>query len=390
MTTTTIATYVGNGSQTDFTFSFDYLRKEFVQVTVDGAVTAYTFHTTQTVKIVPAPATGKIIIIRRITNRDRLVNFVDGSVLLATDLNVAQLQAIHIAAEALDAASGSLLIDATGAYTAGFRRITQVGTPTQPSDAVTKSWAETSQTATLGQTLTAKAEAEAAKAAAQASQTAAAGSAATATTKASEASTSAATATTKASEASNSANTATTQAGIATTQAGEAAASAGTATTKAAEAAASAVQAATFNPANFTQKGASFMAFQSVGQSLAASASAQVAFQTEVYDLANDYDPSTGRFTPKIAGTYSISAAVAGLNNTLAWTSILVNGVLYKRGGLAATSVGNLQVVVDGLVRLNGTTDYVTIEVRNSSVGSTTTNPASTVTMFSGCLVRAD
>jgi hypothetical protein len=158
---TTIATYVGNGAQTDFTFSFDYLRKEFVKVLVDGAEVPFTFHTPQTIKIIPAPAVDKVIIIRRDTDRARLVTFVDGSVLLAGDLNVAQLQAIHIAAEALDAASGSLLIDQNGAYSAGFRRLADLGNPTNSRDAVTKEWAETSGTSILAQTITARNQAQA-------------------------------------------------------------------------------------------------------------------------------------------------------------------------------------------------------------------------------------
>lgn len=225
----TITTYVGNGSQTDFPFSFDYLRQEFVKVLVDGSEVPFTFHTAQTVKITPAPATGEVIIIRRETDRTRLVTFVDGSVLLSGDLNVSALQVIHIAAEALDAASGSLLIDQTGAYSAGFRRLANLGDPTEGRDAVTKEWAETNQNATLAQTITAKVAAQAAEADAEAAATASAGSAATASTQAGIATTQAGIATTKAGEAASSATaaagsatTSTTQAGIATTKATEA------------------------------------------------------------------------------------------------------------------------------------------------------------------------
>ena len=180
MTTTTIATFVGNGSQTDFAFSFDYLRKEFVKVLVDGIETAYTFHTTQTVRVTPAPAVGKVVIVRRITDRDRLVQFVDGSILIANDLNVAALQSIHIASEALDQASGGLLIDETGAYSAGFRKLALLGDPTNARDAVNKQWAETGLTSQLALATAEKSAAMSAKDAALISQTAAAGSAAAA------------------------------------------------------------------------------------------------------------------------------------------------------------------------------------------------------------------
>ena len=214
--TTTIATYVGDGSRTEFSFDFDYLRKEFVKVLVDAVLVPFTFHTSQTIKIIPAPAAGKVIIIQRETNRTKLVTFVDGSVLRAGDLNVAQIQAIHIAAEALDAASATLLINSSGDYSAGFRKLADLGDPTDPRDGVNKQWAETAMTSTLGQAITARNiaqaaatdastaadEAEASEDIAVASKDTAVAAAATATTKAAEATSGAATATTKASEAS--------------------------------------------------------------------------------------------------------------------------------------------------------------------------------------------
>ncbi len=134
----TIATFVGDGVTTNFAFTFDYLRKEFVKVQVEGVTTPFVFHSVQTIQITPAPADGDVIIIRRETVKDRLVTFVDGSILIANDLNVAALQALHIAAEAFDNAAGSLLLDEFGAYSAGFRRISDLGSPVGDNDAATK------------------------------------------------------------------------------------------------------------------------------------------------------------------------------------------------------------------------------------------------------------
>lgn len=131
-------TYVGNGVTTNFTFPFDYLRKAFVKVLVDAVDTPYTFITSQSIQITPAPGVGKVVVIRRDTDKNRLVTFVDGSILIANDLNVAAIQALHIAAEAYDEAAGSLLIDADGAYSAGFRRISDLGAAVNPNDAVSK------------------------------------------------------------------------------------------------------------------------------------------------------------------------------------------------------------------------------------------------------------
>jgi microcystin-dependent protein len=147
----TIYTFVGTGAQTLYPFDFDYLSKDFVYALVDGAEVDYTFQSPYVLTITPAPAVGTVVIVKRSTPADRLVQFVDGSILLAQDLNVAQLQAIHIAEEAADKASGSLLIDSSGAFSSGFRRISDVGDPTAARDAVNKQWAESAMTSQLVQ-----------------------------------------------------------------------------------------------------------------------------------------------------------------------------------------------------------------------------------------------
>ena len=145
-TVTTTTTAVGDGSRTEFVFTFEYLQKSFVTVSVDGSTPSFTFQTAYTIQITPAPAVGALVIIRRVTEKNELVTFVDGSVLLADDLNVAQMQALHVAVEAQEIAEGSFVIDANGAYSAGGRQLTALGTPTQPSDATTKNFVETSMT----------------------------------------------------------------------------------------------------------------------------------------------------------------------------------------------------------------------------------------------------
>ena len=159
----TFKTYVSDGMQTIYTFEFDYIQKGFIKVSVDGVATSFTLTGPYQVTLDTAPPAGTVLIIRRETPTDRLVTFVDGSVLVAKDLNLSALQATHIAAEALDKASGSLLIDDAGNYTAGFRKVSNLGDPTEPRDAVTKEWAETAMSSQLQQATTAKSQAESAR-----------------------------------------------------------------------------------------------------------------------------------------------------------------------------------------------------------------------------------
>jgi len=151
----TLKTFVGDGSTTIYTFEFDYISKSFVEVLVDANAVGFTLTNTYQVTLDEAPAVGAVIIVRRNTSKDRLVDFVDGSVLVAADLNISALQAIHIASEADNKAAGSLLIDESGAYTAGFRRIADLGDPVESRDAVTKEWAETAMASELAQAINA-------------------------------------------------------------------------------------------------------------------------------------------------------------------------------------------------------------------------------------------
>lgn len=228
----TIKTYVSDGSQTIYTFEFDYIRRDFVKVLVDAEEVSFTLSGTYQVTLDVAPEAGDVIIIQRVTDTERLVDFADGSVLIAKDLNLSALQAIHIAAEASDKASGSLAINNSGAYSAGFRRISDISDPVAPRDAVTREWAETAETATLAQTT------------AQAQQ--ASNSATQAAASASTASTAATTATARAGEASFSATQAAssaTSAGVSADEADNSAVAAGVAQASAASSASTAAQA---------------------------------------------------------------------------------------------------------------------------------------------------
>ena len=251
MTTSTIKTYVSDGTSTIYTFDCDYLVKSFMKVSVEGQAVDFTLSGTYQITLTTAAPVGDVIIIKRETSRDTLVTFVDGSVLLADDLNVAALQATHIAAEALDATGASLILGADGAYSASSRRITDVGDPATDNDVVNKGWITTNVAGELAQTIAAKDIAIASKAAAALSEIAAAASATASEASNVAAAGEASTATTKAAEAAISASTATSKAAEATADAVSADADATTATAKAAEAAASALEAATFDPAAY-------------------------------------------------------------------------------------------------------------------------------------------
>lgn len=145
----TIAFYLGDGTTTDFTVPFDYLKKSFVTVRLGTSTTLtggdygdtgsdYYFLDKTTIRLKVAPASGESLTIRRYTSAtERVVTFKDASILKATDLDTSQLQAFHIAEEGRDILEDSLSVNREGNWDAKGKRIINVGTPEADSDAMT-------------------------------------------------------------------------------------------------------------------------------------------------------------------------------------------------------------------------------------------------------------
>lgn len=145
----TIIIYEGDGTRTDFTVPFDYLKKSFVIVRLGTGTTLtggdygdtgsdYYFLDKTTIRLKVAPASGESLTIRRHTSAtERVVTFKDASILKATDLDTSQVQAFHIAEEGRDILEDSLSVNREGNWDAKGKRIINVGTPEADSDAMT-------------------------------------------------------------------------------------------------------------------------------------------------------------------------------------------------------------------------------------------------------------
>lgn len=144
----TLITYEGTGSQTDFDIPFDYLKKTFVTVSIDSRVlkggdqsdsgAEYYFLDKTKIRLRTAPSAGQFITIRRYTSEtERVVSFKDASVLKASNLETSQLQAFHISAEARDIINDALVQDKDDNWDAKNHRIINVADPVNDQDAVT-------------------------------------------------------------------------------------------------------------------------------------------------------------------------------------------------------------------------------------------------------------
>lgn len=146
----TVKTYALNGSLKDFAIPFEYLARKFVTVTLIGATrrelvlnTDFRFSTSTQITTLRGSAWGPadnydLIEIRRFTSAtERLVDFADGSILRAYDLNTSQIQSLHIAEEARDLTADTIGVNNDGNLDARARRIVNLADPVDPGDAVT-------------------------------------------------------------------------------------------------------------------------------------------------------------------------------------------------------------------------------------------------------------
>ena len=102
MTVTIENTYTGNGSTTDYSFTFPYLDTTDIKVSIGGNdTTAYSLLNATTVRFDSAPANSSALRIYRSTNYDSAkATFYPGSAIRANDLNDNSLQNLYVTQEA--------------------------------------------------------------------------------------------------------------------------------------------------------------------------------------------------------------------------------------------------------------------------------------------------
>lgn len=132
--------------QTDFNIPFEYLARKFVVVTLLGTDrkvltlnTDYRFVSNTVISLAnPSPAGYTQLELRRETSAtERLVDFHDGSILRAYDLNLSQIQTLHVAEEARDLTADTIGVNDAGHLDARNRRIVNLADAVNGRDAIT-------------------------------------------------------------------------------------------------------------------------------------------------------------------------------------------------------------------------------------------------------------
>jgi len=135
----------GDGTGTDWSFTFKYLDETDIKVSIDGVnTTAYSLLNATQIRLDSAPPNPSTIRIYRVTNTDSAqATFFAGSSVRAQDLNNNNDQLLYAIQETvdrrLDRSGGTM----TGELDMGTNKIVNLGTPTASADAATKAYVDT-------------------------------------------------------------------------------------------------------------------------------------------------------------------------------------------------------------------------------------------------------
>jgi hypothetical protein len=134
-----------------------------------------------------------------------------------------------------------------------------------------------------------------------------------------------------------------------------------------------------------------FAATMSTTQTITTSTFTKVNFNTESWDTNSNYDTSTYRFTPTVAGYYQVNCSIdsgASTSATRVLPAIYKNGSGYRYGGNLGTSASNsFSSICSAIVYMNGSTDY--IECYGYIIATTAIISPGGGTWFDACFLRS-
>lgn len=99
----TNVTYIADGASVEYAVPFPYILRSFVKVYINSyPTTNFTWLSNTRIKLALPPDADSKVLLQRETQLEPLVTFHDATVLTASDLNLATLQAIHLLQEGHD------------------------------------------------------------------------------------------------------------------------------------------------------------------------------------------------------------------------------------------------------------------------------------------------
>lgn len=158
-----LTTTNGDGVNVAFTIPFKFQSQSELSVEVGGVPASIDYVSGGVVYLTEPPAAGLLVQIKRTTDlSERAVDFASTAHLKETDLDNSNLQVFYALQEAYDRASQSIALSSDNTYDAQGQRISDVGHPVEPSDAVTKDYVDNAPNSAKDAAEAAAAEAQAA------------------------------------------------------------------------------------------------------------------------------------------------------------------------------------------------------------------------------------
>ena len=170
----TYADYTGDGSETDFAITFDYIKTAHVAVEINdgpaggtnkwvrktlGAGADYTVVTSPAKKVVFNSAPANLVKVRVLRDSEAnvgIVDFANGSVLTETELDNSYQHNRYLAEEAEEGKTGGALVkdETSGQFDADALRLENLADPDSDDDAVNKGYADNRYVDVAGDTMT--------------------------------------------------------------------------------------------------------------------------------------------------------------------------------------------------------------------------------------------
>lgn len=145
----------------------------------------------------------------------------------------------------------------------------------------------------------------------------------------------------------------------------------------------------------FAGTGPAFSAYATSTQSCTGSAQTKIILAGKNFDTNNNYSTANSRFTPTVAGYYSVTGIVALVNNVAnvgTYVHIYKNGAGVASASSSANTATYGNACVTALIYMNGSTDYLELYATSSGSTYTTTNNvvgSNDGVIFSGFLARS-
>lgn len=133
-----------------------------------------------------------------------------------------------------------------------------------------------------------------------------------------------------------------------------------------------------------------FSAYGTAYQTVANTTYTKIAYNTLDFDTNSNYNTSTYRFTPTVAGYYQVNAAISSGTSASGQVQIVIykNGSAWMWGNFSPNASQGPSVAVSGLVQCNGSTDFIEIFGWQNSGGNLNLGSGGSTLKFQACLVR--